>query len=284
MSSAAQLTEVEEGMTDRHKSEQEVAIERKWRERLMQSATSQEFQQAYDELHGLFLKEQEDQAQIYAEVNPRGMDRARQAIMHKIGSGQRVLEIGSGDGETSRLLARKGNSVVSIDISTVALDVARKLASSEGLDLEYQYADARSLDLADASFDHVVSEHFVEHLSTSDLMTHLAEVRRVLKVGGHYLVVTPSRLWNGRRSVGFHLQVYTLEELCGLVRDAGLKVTWVDPRFMHRFGFMLQMHGFWLRLVFLWERLLDLVRIYRWPVSVRGRVIPSVIVDATRWD
>jgi 2-polyprenyl-3-methyl-5-hydroxy-6-metoxy-1,4-benzoquinol methylase len=281
VSCTGKLTQADEQMMHRHKSEQEVAIERKWRARLIQSATAEDFQQAYDELHDLFLQEQEGAAEIYEEVNPRGMDNARRAILRKIGSGQCVLEVGCGDGQTSRLLAKQGNEVVSIDISAVALDVARGLASDEGLALEYRYGDARSLDLPDASFDYVVSEHFVEHLSSDDLLTHLAEVRRVLKPGGHYLMATPSRLWNGRRSVGFHLRVYTLAELCGVVRASGLKASWLEPRFMRRFGLVLEVQSPWLWLAFFWERLLETVRIWQWPVAIRGRVIPSVIVSAT---
>jgi ubiquinone/menaquinone biosynthesis C-methylase UbiE len=268
-------------MMHRNKSEQEVAIERKWRDRLSQSATAEDFQHAYDELHGLFLQEQQSVGEIYVEVNPRGMDNARRAILRQIGSGQRVLEVGCGDGETSRLLAKQGNGVLSIDISAVALDVARRLASNEGLALEYRYGDARSLDLPDASFDYVVSEHFVEHLTSDDLLTHLAEVRRVLKPGGCYLMATPSRLWNGRQSVGFHLHVYTLAELCNVVQSSGLKASWLEPRFVRRFGQVLEVQGSWLRLPFFWERLLDAVLIWRWPEAIRSRVIPSVVVNAT---
>lgn len=266
----------------RNKSDQELAIERKWREKLLHAATAEEFQQAYDELHSLFLKEQGYSAPIYARVNPRGMDRARCLILRKVGQGHRVLEVGCGDGETSRLLARQGNEVVSVDISHVALEVARNQIAGENLNLRYEYGDARSLHFADESFDHVISEHFVEHLSTEDLLLHLAEVRRVLKAGGCYLISTPSRLWNGRRSAGFHLHVYTLEELCQVVEKAGFEVTWLEPRFLRRLGFVIEMRKPFLWLVFLWERVLDAIRIYKWPVAFRGRLIPSVIVGATK--
>lgn len=266
----------------RDKSEQELAIERRWRERLLHAATAEEFQQAYDELHALFLKEQECQGPIYARVNPRGMDRARRLILHKVGQGQHVLEVGSGDGETSRLLAKQGNAVVSIDISHVALETARNRVVGENLDLRYEYGDARALNFTRETFDYVLSEHFVEHLSPSDLLVHLAEVQRVLKKGGCYLISTPSRLWNGRRSVGFHLRVYTLEELCQVVEQAGFEVTWLEPRFLRRLGFVIELKKPWLWPVFLWERLLDAVRIYKWPPTLRSRLIPSVIVCAAK--
>lgn len=266
----------------RTKSELELEIERRWREKLLRVATAEEFQQAYDELHALFLKEQECPGQIYAQVNPRGMDRARRLILRKVGQGQRVLEVGSGDGETSRLLARQGNAVVSIDISRVALETARKRVAGEGLDLRYEYGDARALNFASDTFDYVVSEHFVEHLSPSDLLVHLTEVQRVLRKGGCYLISTPSRLWNGRRSVGFHLRVYTLEELCQVVEQAGFAVTWLEPRFLRRLGFVIALKKPLLWPVFLWERLLDAIRIYKWPPGIRSRLIPSVIVCASK--
>lgn len=269
-------------VTERRKSEQEIAVERKWRARLMKEASAEEFREAYDELHSIFLQEQPTREQIYGKVNPRGMDRARQAILRKIGHGHHVLEVGCGDGETSRWLARQGNAVVSIDISSVALEVARSRVQGESLDLRYEYGDARQLQFADETFDFVVSEHFVEHLAMPDLLAHLREVRRVLRRGGSYLISTPSRLWNGRRSVGFHLHVYTLEELCRVVAEGGLEATWLEPRFLRRFGFVLEMRGLPLQLVFLWERLLDWIRIYRWPEAIRNRLLPSVIVSAAK--
>lgn len=267
---------------ERNKSTQEVAIEARWRERLLHDATPQEFQRAYDELHTLFLKEQGGTAHVYDTVNPRGLDRARRVILRKVSASRRVLEVGCGDGETSRLLARLGNAVTSIDISTVALEEARSLAARAALTVQYQYGDARTLEFPDASFDYVVSEHFVEHISGEDMHRHLQEVRRVLCTGGEYLIVTPSRLWNGRRSVGFHLHVYTLEELCQAVERAGLQAIWVEPRFLRRLGVVWEVRRPWLALPFTWERLLELVRIYRWPQSVRSRVLPSVIVSARK--
>ena len=266
----------------RDKSVQEVAIEKAWREKLIQSATTEDFGRAYDELHALFLEEQGEGAEIYGSVNPRHQDRARQVILRRIKSGHRVLEVGCGEGETSRLLAENGNSVVSIDVSSVALQAARDRIQGKPWDLHYMHGDARELDFPDASFDFVVSEHFVEHISVADMLLHLGQVHRVLKPGGCYLILTPSRLWNGRRSVGFHLNVYTVEELCATVRKCGFRPTWLETRFLRRFDFVLESDGLLLYLAFLWEGILNAVRIYRWPVRIRGRVLPTVMVGATK--
>ena len=266
----------------RDKSAREVAIEQEWRNRLINSASTEDFEKAYDELHSLFLQEQGEGAEIYAHVNPRGQDRARLAIARKVGAGQRVLEVGCGDGTTSRLLAEQGNRVRSIDVSQVALQAASQHAEGSSLDLTYEHGDGRKLQFADNSFDYVVSEHLVEHLSLEDMRAHLAEVRRVLRPGGSYIISTPSRLWNGRRSVGFHLNVYTLEELCSTVRAAGFRAIWMETRFLRRFGRVLESAGWNLRLACLWERFLDVTRVYRWPQSIRARVLPTVMVCAVK--
>lgn len=266
----------------RDKSPREIAIEQEWRKRLINSASTEDFEKAYDELHLLFLQEQQEGAEIYAHVNPRGQDRARQAIARKAGSGHRVLEVGCGDGTTSRLLAEQGNQVRSIDVSQVALWAASQHLAGSSRDLTYEHGDGRKLQFPDESFDFVVSEHLVEHLSLDDMRIHLTEVRRVLQPGGCYLISTPSRLWNGRRSVGFHLNVYTLEELCGTVRTAGFRARWMETRFLRRFGRILESDGWLLRLACLWERVLSATRVYRWPQSLRARVLPTVMVCAVK--
>lgn len=266
----------------RVKTQREYEIEQKWRERLLHNPTTEDFQRAYDELHAWFLEEQGGEGDIYAQVNPRGMDRSRVAVLREIGTGKRVLEVGCGDGATSYLLAQRGNSVVSIDVSTIALERARARPGQEGLSLRYEYGDARDLRYEASSFDYVVSEHLVEHLTPADLSRHLAEVHRVLKPDGCYLFFTPSRLWHGRRSVGFHLHVYLLAEICPLVRRHGFAVTWLEPRFLPRWGFVLQLPLALLGPIFLYEYLLQTVNVHRWPEFIRARIIPSIMIRARK--
>ncbi len=266
----------------RTKTDKEYEIEKKWRERLLANPTTEDFQRAYDELHAWFLQEQGGAGDIYARVNPRGMDRSRLAVLREIGTGKRVLEVGCGDGITSYLLARQGNSVVSIDVSTIALERARARLGQDDLDLRYEYGDARDLAFADASFDYVISEHLVEHLSRADFDRHLAEVYRVLAAGGCYLFFTPSRLWHGRRSVGFHLQVYVLAEIVPIVRQCGFAVTWLEPRFLPRWGFVIRVPSALLAPIFAYERALEAAKVHRWPEFIRARIIPSVMLRARK--
>lgn len=265
----------------REKSLAERRIEERWRELLMAGASTEDFQRAYDELHAEFLREQEGQGEIYAQVNPRaeGEDRVRRVVLQSVGTGARVLEVGTGDGLTAYLLAKQGNRVLSVDVSQVALERARsRWGREEGLELRFEYGDARSLELPEASFDFVVSENLVEHLSPSDMRRHLKEVRRLLVPGGGYLLYTPSRLWSGRVSAGFHLHVYTLRELCAFMREAGFRVAWLEPRLVRRLGRPLRISGLALRLAWLYEAALIALRVQAWPVGLKARVIPGIMV------
>ncbi len=282
---------------ERRKKDAEVAIEQRWREKLLESASAQEFGQAYDELHREFLRQQSDSAEgdIYGDVNPRSgaEDRVRAVLLRVAGSGKRILEVGTGDGLTAYLLARAGNVVTSIDVSEVALAHARARyggrnagsAAGDGavaLDLTYDMGDARELTYPEGCFDLVVSENVVEHLSLADMGRHLDEVYRVLKPGGSYLLYTPSRLWSGRVSAGFHLHVYTLRELCALLCEVGLTPAWIEPRLLHRTGRPLPVSGLGLRAVMAYEALLQAGRVQRWPYALKARVIPGVMVVARR--
>lgn len=265
----------------REKSLAERRIEERWRELLLEGASTEDFQRAYDELHAEFLREQGEQGEIYAEVNPRveGEDRVRAVLLRCVGKGQRVLEVGTGDGVTAYLLARQGNRVLSVDVSRVALERARsRWGAEDGLELRFEYGDARSLAFPEASFDFVVSENLVEHLSLADMRRHLAEMHRLLVPGGGYLLYTPSRLWSGRVSAGFHLHVYTLRELCALMAEAGFRVTWFEPRLLHRLGRLIRVSGLALRAAWLYEAALVALRVQAWPVSLKARVIPGIMV------
>ena len=267
----------------RFKSEVEFEIEDRWRSTLLKGGSTADFARAYDELHHEFLGRQGDQAKIYGQVNPRqgSEDRLRPVILRCIPSGARVLEVGAGDGETAYLLAKQGSRVLATDVSRVSLETARSLwGQEEALDLRFEFGDARVLDVADSSFDYVVSENLVEHISVEDMRQHLCEVRRVLVPGGRYLFYTPSRLWNGRVSVGFHLHNYTLRELTALLRQYGFCPTWLEPRLLHRFGFLWHASGMGLRLVCLYESVLERLDVHKWPVGIKARIIPTPMICA----
>jgi SAM-dependent methyltransferase len=101
-----------------------------------------------------------------------------------------VLEYGCGPGSASYHLARQGAHVTGIDISPVAIEMAREQGERDGLsaNLDFRVMDAERLDLPDASFDVVCGTGILHHL---DLDAAYGEVARVLRPGGVAVFVEP---------------------------------------------------------------------------------------------
>lgn len=259
------------------KSVQQQRLEEEWSLVLQGSPSKEEFQQAYDRLHALFIEEGLDK---FAELEPNSL---LETIADRIGTGKTVLEVGFGNGTMSFTLARQGNTVVGIDVSKVVLERARvRLSNEPGLSLRFEPGDARALDFEDGSFDYVVSTNLLEHLSATDGRRHLREVWRVLNNNGCYLFFVPSRVFKGYRSSGLHLHMYSLWEVIESVSALGFRAKWIEPKF-RRLGVREEMPSV-LTMLFLWyERGLDRLK-SAFPglvLEIGGyRITPTVMVAA----
>ena len=100
-----------------------------------------------------------------------------------------VLDVAAGEGYGTALLAQTARSVVGVEISDEAVQHAA--GAYVGPNFRYIRGDARSLPLNDASVDAVVSFETIEHFYEHDRF--LAEVRRVLRPGGRFIVSSPDR-------------------------------------------------------------------------------------------
>lgn len=102
--------------------------------------------------------------------------------------GERILDLSTGTGWTSRLVARRAATVIGADIASDLLEAARTQAKAEGLAIEYQIGDAESLPFDDAAFDAVVSTCGVMFASNQEAAA--AELARVCRKGGRIALTT----------------------------------------------------------------------------------------------
>jgi O-antigen biosynthesis protein len=100
-----------------------------------------------------------------------------------------VLDVASGEGYGSVLLASVARHVVGVEIDTFSVSHARDAYATANL--KFIEGDAHALPVDSASFDVVVSFETLEHLR--DQAQFLREVRRVLRPQGVLIVSTPDR-------------------------------------------------------------------------------------------
>ena len=102
--------------------------------------------------------------------------------------GERILDLATGTGWTSRLVARRGATVTGVDIAGSLLDAARENASRENLSISYQLADAEELPSDNAIYEAVVSTYGVMFASRPEAAA--AEIARVCRKGGRLAITT----------------------------------------------------------------------------------------------
>jgi len=97
-------------------------------------------------------------------------------------AGERVLDVAAGNGNATLAAARRWCDVVSTDYVPALLERGRTRASAEGLQVQFEPADAENLPHTDHSFNVVMSTFGV--MFTPDQDKAAAEMARVCKPGG----------------------------------------------------------------------------------------------------
>src|SRR5512133_4370943 len=156
------------------------------------------------------------------DAQPERFAARRAFLLDHVASGERVLDLGCGDGTFAALLVRAGCRVVMADVAAEALRRARGRASeAEGVRL----AEGEALPFDDDAFDVIWAGEVLEHVA--DVSGALAEARRVLRWGGQLLATTP---WHGRLVVApdthfdpraDHLRFFSARTLRAVLADAG---------------------------------------------------------------
>lgn len=161
-----------------------------------------------------------------------------------VNPGEVILDIGCGRGELLSACREKGGVPVGIDYSSAAITISKRGKENPNL----IQASATALPFREETFDKVIMLDIVEHLSATDLMICLRDVKRVLKTGGQVLIHTPNqwgdslavlyvkissilRPWQKKKNVSpsthsystLHVNVLNPISLSRVLRTAGFK-------------------------------------------------------------
>jgi SAM-dependent methyltransferase len=102
--------------------------------------------------------------------------------------GERILDLATGTGWTSRVVARRGAKVTGADIGADLVAAATDRAKAEGLDITYCVGDAEKLPFDDGEFDAVISTCGVMFASRPEAAA--GELARVCRKGGRIALTT----------------------------------------------------------------------------------------------
>lgn len=150
-----------------------------------------------EDIHiGLYASEREDIATASRRTVERLADR-----LPKLSEGSRVLDIGSGYGGAARYLAKRfGCNVVALNLAEKENARNRELSSAAGLAHLVEVVDGsfEEIPLKDGSVDAVWSQDAILHSGRREQV--IAEVARVLKPGGDFLLTDPMESGNCGRA------------------------------------------------------------------------------------
>jgi SAM-dependent methyltransferase len=114
---------------------------------------------------------------------------------------ERILDMACGSGRHSIELRRRGFGVVGADISPDLIEIARRDAAEEGLDVDFVLSDLRDLDFTE-EFDLVLNlnDGAIGYLESDEENRRTFEViSRALRPGGRNLIQLPNALYAKER-------------------------------------------------------------------------------------
>jgi SAM-dependent methyltransferase len=114
----------------------------------------------------------------------------RYAIASELVFNKQVLDIASGEGYGTYLIAKNAKFVTGVDISQQAIEHARK--KYQASNIEFKIGSTDSIPLIDGAVDVVISFETIEHHDRHTEM--MLEIKRVLKSDGILIISSPDRL------------------------------------------------------------------------------------------
>ncbi|MCJ7805122.1 class I SAM-dependent methyltransferase [Patescibacteria group bacterium] len=149
----------------------------------------------------------------------------------------KILDIGCGVGTIDFFLAKKGKTVVGIDISENATRTAAENAKLFGLTRQLSFRRMNfPAKFPKQKYDFILCSEVIEHLPKEKLA--IKRFRQLLRKKGRVFISAPSEnsllfrlgLTQKHDKWAGHLRRYTTERLTGLFENSGFKIIYTDKR------------------------------------------------------
>src|SRR5260370_27854885 len=166
--------------------------------------------------------------------------RLRTATLARMQPGEQVLDVGCGTGtlamEVARRVGRAGR-VAGVDPGTEQIARARSKAARSHVPIEFQIGVIEQLPFPDQTFDVVLSTLMMHHLPDDLKRQGLAEIARVLKLGGRLGIADFKRKKDrAGQAARFHAGGSGMQELAAMVSDAGFSEVVTEEMRLPRFS------------------------------------------------
>ena len=130
----------------------------------------------------LLKKNKNDYNLIAADFSrTRDFDKDLKGLTSFLSAGERVLDIGCGNGRLLKLIGNKGLDYTGIDISEQIIKIAQEKYPGQ----KFQIFDGRHIPFSDGYFDKIFAIRVFHHLPSEKIrLEFLKEIKRTLKPGG----------------------------------------------------------------------------------------------------
>jgi len=132
-----------------------------------------------------------------------------------------VLDAGCGTGRATAALEARGARVVALDLGFRLVSYVRARYRAQPVN-----GSLLELPFAAETFDVVLSSEAIEH--TPNPSSAVRELCRVVKQGGHLVLSTPNRLWQGPVRVASRLKLRPYDGLENFMRPAALRAAMME--------------------------------------------------------
>ncbi len=105
--------------------------------------------------------------------------------------GKTVLDIACGEGYGTSILSSRARQVFGVDINPDLVEHASRKYNQENI--SFLHGSASQIPLASNSVDIIVSFETLEHIDADTQNLFLAEVKRVLRINGVFIISTPNK-------------------------------------------------------------------------------------------